>query len=505
MSRVTEIIAYRFSGFMLDFARESLFGPVGEIHLRPQAFLLLHILADHAGELVSRDMLMNRIWGPTVVTEASITQCLAELRKALDDQSHELIRTLPRRGYMLDCPVERVMSPGASRRYTLRRLSPALAATAGILLLGNALVLRDHSEPVTYQPETSKILSESPGAGEARAHLERGQLLYGRRQPGDLADALDAFEQAVTLDPGLAEAWTGISAVYFLGLFYPDAPSGGIAAVVEPAERALKLAPDNGMVLTRAARAALVGGDRKTARERVQRAALVAPNDPLVLAETAGYEFSNGNYAEAFRLQLRATQIQPLSAIEQSNLGTYALAAGEYRESIKAFHQSAQLSPEGASYFSLYRALALLGVGDIDGAKQILEQNESDVNRLALQLINDPASAGKTAITGDGGSVIPLDEVMLRGAFHAYRGELELARQSLAMTEKALSLPGATNDTWPAVSDLLFLPWWEPLRQDKIFISVDEHIKQCEQREFRQRVSLADFQNETAESPDGKS
>ncbi len=97
--------AYSFSGFLLDLERETLLRDGAEIRLRPKAFEMLQYLAAHAETLVTKDQLLDTVWSDTVVTESSLSQCLAEIRRALGDHDKTLVRTVPRRGVILDTPV----------------------------------------------------------------------------------------------------------------------------------------------------------------------------------------------------------------------------------------------------------------------------------------------------------------------------------------------------------------------------------------------------------------
>ena len=65
---------------------------------------MLH-LAEHSGQLVTRDELLSEVWAGRSVTLDSITQCLMEIRTALGDADHTKIKTLPRRGYLFDLAV----------------------------------------------------------------------------------------------------------------------------------------------------------------------------------------------------------------------------------------------------------------------------------------------------------------------------------------------------------------------------------------------------------------
>jgi TolB-like protein/DNA-binding winged helix-turn-helix (wHTH) protein/Tfp pilus assembly protein PilF len=98
-------IRYRFGDFTLDLKRGSLFRGTTEVKLRPKSFGVLQALIERHGELVTKDELLERVWGRTVVTDGVITQCLIDVRRAIGDESQEVIRTLPRRGYVFAAPV----------------------------------------------------------------------------------------------------------------------------------------------------------------------------------------------------------------------------------------------------------------------------------------------------------------------------------------------------------------------------------------------------------------
>lgn len=68
--------------------------------LRPNAAAMLAFLQSRAGETVSKQALMDAVWPDTHVTENSLYQCVAELRRHLEGSGQEL-RNVPRRGYRL--------------------------------------------------------------------------------------------------------------------------------------------------------------------------------------------------------------------------------------------------------------------------------------------------------------------------------------------------------------------------------------------------------------------
>ena len=95
----------------VDLERGTLTCRGEEIFLRPKTFAVLIHLLENAGRLVSREELLAAVWPGVIVTEASVTQCLIELRKALGDTDRKLIRTVPRRGVMFEAPVRYADAP----------------------------------------------------------------------------------------------------------------------------------------------------------------------------------------------------------------------------------------------------------------------------------------------------------------------------------------------------------------------------------------------------------
>src|SRR5215471_6772679 len=91
-----------FDRFSLDFARGCLRVDEEDIELRPKAFEVLKYLTENAGRLVGKQELYDAVWPNVIVSDDSIAQCIRELRSRLGDDNHSLIKTVSRRGYLLD-------------------------------------------------------------------------------------------------------------------------------------------------------------------------------------------------------------------------------------------------------------------------------------------------------------------------------------------------------------------------------------------------------------------
>ena len=79
-----------------------------QLTLEPRLIDLLMYFAQHPGQVLSRDELIDNIWMRNIVTSHVVTQSISELRKSLrdgDDGHIEYIITVPKRGYQLTAEV----------------------------------------------------------------------------------------------------------------------------------------------------------------------------------------------------------------------------------------------------------------------------------------------------------------------------------------------------------------------------------------------------------------
>src|SRR3989475_7925473 len=93
---------HSFDEFTLDLTRGSLLRGQEEIKLRPKSFETLKYLVENNGRLISKDELIHAVWVDTAVTDDSLVKCLKDIRHALGDESQQIIKTVPRRGYIFD-------------------------------------------------------------------------------------------------------------------------------------------------------------------------------------------------------------------------------------------------------------------------------------------------------------------------------------------------------------------------------------------------------------------
>jgi DNA-binding winged helix-turn-helix (wHTH) protein/alpha-beta hydrolase superfamily lysophospholipase len=105
---------YRFADCELDTTRHALMVGGGARHVEPQVFDLLRLLAERPGELISREALIETVWGGRIVSESAIDARINAARRAVGDdgRAQRVIRTVPRRGIRLVPPVAVLPAPG---------------------------------------------------------------------------------------------------------------------------------------------------------------------------------------------------------------------------------------------------------------------------------------------------------------------------------------------------------------------------------------------------------
>jgi DNA-binding winged helix-turn-helix (wHTH) protein/serine/threonine protein kinase len=78
-------------------------GRAVDIESKPLDILLQLLL--HAGEVVTKEELLESVWPDVIVVDASLATAVSKLRKALGDEEHPVIVTVARVGYRLAVPV----------------------------------------------------------------------------------------------------------------------------------------------------------------------------------------------------------------------------------------------------------------------------------------------------------------------------------------------------------------------------------------------------------------
>ena len=152
------------------------------------------------GRLVAKDEIIRAVWPGLTVSDASIAQCVSEIRSALRDREQRIIRTVLGRGYLFAASLSRPMAGAGPTQYA----APAHTSRAAVAAPSAAPA---PSESVA-QPPAGEL--QQPGPVIAPQAAERRHLtalscewtefaaLAARLDPEDLRVQMAAFHQRCT-------------------------------------------------------------------------------------------------------------------------------------------------------------------------------------------------------------------------------------------------------------------------------------------------------------------
>ena len=102
-----------FGRFRLDPTQQQLFEANQAVRIGGRAFEILTALVEQAGELVSKDELMARVWPNATADDGALRVHVAALRRTLGDGQggNRFIINVPGRGYRFVAPVSLAGGP----------------------------------------------------------------------------------------------------------------------------------------------------------------------------------------------------------------------------------------------------------------------------------------------------------------------------------------------------------------------------------------------------------
>ena len=107
---------FAFKDCVLDLERRELTRGSESISVGPQVFDLLVYLVQNRARVVSKDNVLDAVWGGRIVSESTLTSHINAVRKAIGDSGEEqhLVRTVPRKGFRFVGDVTEASSPDAA-------------------------------------------------------------------------------------------------------------------------------------------------------------------------------------------------------------------------------------------------------------------------------------------------------------------------------------------------------------------------------------------------------
>ena len=142
------------------------------IALRPQSLAVLQHLVAKNGEIALRDDIVAEVWGDVHVTDDSLVQCVADIRKAIGGQGREVIQTVPKKGYRLVASPESTAA-GSAHGYSRKSKLIAVSFVVLSILIGAGFVFAP-LKPSAGSPAIAVLPFTNLGGDEGQAYFTDG-------------------------------------------------------------------------------------------------------------------------------------------------------------------------------------------------------------------------------------------------------------------------------------------------------------------------------------------
>ncbi len=168
------------------------------VELERRPLELLALLLAHAGEVVTKAEIFSAVWTGREVSDASLTKCVARLRRALNDVDHTVVHTVHGYGYRFvaavtaeACTAPRQPAPLALQAGDVIPARPGwtLVRLLGVGTAGDTWLCQD---TLTQERRAVKFARNAAGAAALRREVTLGRLLHeALGQRDDLISVLD--------------------------------------------------------------------------------------------------------------------------------------------------------------------------------------------------------------------------------------------------------------------------------------------------------------------------
>jgi len=294
---------------------------------------------------------LAKLHGLRVISRTSIMQ-YKSLRESLPDIAHDL---------NVDAVVEGSVSRSGNR---VRVTAQVIDARADRHMWAEEYN-RDLRDVLSLQSELAHSIAEQvrasisseeqllmarTGTIEPAAYESylRGRSFWNQRTPAGLKQAVAHFQHAIELDPGFAEAYSGLADAYTaLGYTSYWSPGDSFPKAKEFAEKALQIDPSAAEARASLAYVKLYyDWDWKGAEDEFQTAITTNPNYATAHHRYSVLLTARGRHKEALSEILRATELDPLSVPISTDMGFELYYARRYEEAITQLRSVLQTSPK---------------------------------------------------------------------------------------------------------------------------------------------------------------
>jgi DNA-binding winged helix-turn-helix (wHTH) protein len=208
-SEQSDTVAFQLGDWHVEPALRTLTRGELSKYLEPRVMRLLTYLVAAGGRVVSRQELLDEVWGDVEVNEEAVSRAISELRKALADDIREpkYLQTLRKSGYRLLLASTPLTSPGqvsvsnASPAGRQHQLLMIVATTISLIVLG-ALLWPTYLERLNsvQSPLSARLLTSYPGREIDPAIDTAGERVAFAWNGGEQGGDYDVYVKRIATD-----------------------------------------------------------------------------------------------------------------------------------------------------------------------------------------------------------------------------------------------------------------------------------------------------------------
>jgi DNA-binding winged helix-turn-helix (wHTH) protein len=401
------------------------------VKLEPKIMDVLIYLAEHPGQVISREELEGNVWRGRVISYDALTTTIAKLRKAfqIEDSDEPVIKTIPKRGYSLIAPItiepestNQVVNPTVTDPLTdtvqsvpesgIEKTPAAdkppnryrLVTTVSIFLLLIAVVVTWYLVSPSFKSaeEMSTASENKDFAGTtdivAQTAFNNGWKKLRENTPASYRAAIALFKRATLLDPDYGQAHAALASVYlntWQRSWHIVTDTAPLPRTWELANRSLQKAMKHPTPLAYQVSTEMLIMNRRfdEAISEARKAIELAPHNPLGHATLAKTLVFAGKPLEAQASIDRAIELNPRYPVEFLYiLGLVNFNTGQYAKAAAAFEQAIADSPQNHIYY-IHLIAAYGHLGQLDKVNSKLQQANQLRKACQLPLLTSTSAA----------------------------------------------------------------------------------------------------------------
>lgn len=347
----------KIGGAIVDFKTLTIKQDGEEEFIEPKIMKVLEALIDNAGEVVTREDLIDQVWGIGYGTDERLTRAIYVLRKALKDtgKPSQYIRTIPKTGYQMVADIapsaEELTKPkptakldaASSEEQSVEPASypqPKSPGFFGRIMIStiSALLVLGIISFVNYNRSALSTEKVNPSVN---AGLDG---IYNYTRKGAIAEAQENFELMLAEDPDDAAARSGLSLALIREYTHLERDPALINRAHSAAEAAYRLDPNLALSNISKGWAAEFRSDYEGAHKFLDRAEILDPNNVLTLESRTRVFYKQGKFEDAKIVLNQAIDANPDYPVYYNFLGQFHLRDNDLPLAENAFRKLLALS-----------------------------------------------------------------------------------------------------------------------------------------------------------------